>query len=221
MTMKFKYVYNSKKGIKRDRNQDSLFILDREDYIIFIVFDGISSYKYSYKFISAYKKVLRDEIRKDFTNENLSNALYKAHETALKLKIDGKSTMSALVIDKKTNNKQFVSIGDSRIYLFTKQYIHQITNDDSLAGSSHIVTRCLGMSELSKSDFELTSIEKGSNFLICTDGFYSIMEENIKDFFMSLNYSKSQNIKRKLSLVQRRKNIDDSTYIIVKDEFPD
>ena len=218
--MELKYLYNSKKGIERDRNQDSLIILNGENYILFIVFDGISSYKYSYKFINAYKKLLRDEIRKDFTKENLSNALYKSHEMALKLKIDGKSTMSALVLDKKTNNKQFVSIGDSRIYLFTKQYIQQITNDDSLAGSSHIVTRCLGMSELSIKDFELINIEKGSNFLICTDGFYSLMEENIKDFFMSLNYSMSQNIKKKLSLLQRRKNIDDSTYIIVKNEFP-
>ncbi len=220
--MNLNYVYNSKKGIKRKRNQDSLFILDRENYLLFIVFDGVSSNQYSYKFINAYKKVLRNELRKiDFSKENFCNALYKAHETTLKLKIDGKSTLSALVIDKKINNKQFVNIGDSRIYLFTKQYLYQITEDDSLGSSSNVVTRCLGMRELSKSDFEFTNIEKGSNFLICTDGFYTLMEENLMDFFASLNYTNFPNIKRKLSTLQRRKNIDDSTYIIVKDEFSD
>lgn len=218
--MTLTFLYNSKKGIKRDKNQDSLFIYDNENYIIFIVFDGVSSYENSYKLINAYKKSLKNELRNISTKEYLSNALFKAHEAVLKLKIEGKSTLSALVIDKKTNNIQFVNIGDSRIYLFTKQYIHQITNDDLLAGSSNIVTRCLGMSELSIGDFELTRIENGNNFLICTDGFYNLMEDSIKDFFTALNFTKSQNIKRKMSVLQRRRNIDDSTYIVIKNEFP-
>ena len=183
---------------------------------------GVSSYQNSYKFINMYKKLLRTELRKiDYKKENLKIAFYSAHEAIMEFKIDGKSTISALVVNKKTNNKQFVSIGDSRIYLFTKQYIHQITNDDSLSGSSNYITRCLGMHDLSINDFEFTNIEKGCNFLMCTDGFYSLMEKNVKDFFTSLNYSKPQNIKSKLSTLQRKKNIDDSTYIVIKNELSD
>lgn len=220
MRMGYNGVYHTKKGLKRDRNQDSYLIMDKGNYTLFIVFDGVSSYIDSYRFIDAFKRILKSELKQlSFSNINISKALFHAHNRVLQLKINGKSTISLLLVDKDFSNKFFVNIGDSRIYIFTKQYLQKITHDDSLAGSSNIITRCLGMTELSEEDFKLAKIEKGNNFLICSDGFYSLMENNIKDYFMSLNYNKFRNIKRKLSSLQRGNNMDDSTYIVIKNEI--
>jgi serine/threonine protein phosphatase PrpC len=54
-----KYVSHSKKGLKRDRNQDRILIVDRDQYYLFIVFDGVSSLSTSHIFINLYTKKLK------------------------------------------------------------------------------------------------------------------------------------------------------------------
>lgn len=48
MSFNLKYISNSKKGIERDKNQDRFFILENENYSLFIIFDGVSSSSFSY-----------------------------------------------------------------------------------------------------------------------------------------------------------------------------
>ena len=56
MPGKIKYISNSKKGLEREKNQDRIFIIEKETYLVFMIFDGVSSYPFSYMFINEYKK---------------------------------------------------------------------------------------------------------------------------------------------------------------------
>lgn len=217
-----KYIFNSKKGIKRTKNQDNLLILDKPYYQLFIVFDGVSSNENSYNYIKAFKKDLRLNIslHKHANELNMLNSLfYQIHQNLQKENMNGESTLSVLYISKLTKTYKFLNIGDSRIYSFNNKYLEKITRDDSIP-NKNILTRYLGKRDLKLEDFNLTDInEFDKNFLICTDGFYSLMENELKIFFETINFKHLSNIKKKLSYLQKNKNEDDSTYILIKNEI--
>lgn len=219
-SFKLKYLTHTKKGISRDKNQDSVLIIEKSECYLFIVFDGVSSFENSYLFINEYKKKLRHRVFSTFlTSDILSDILYETHSEMLKLKINGKSTISLLYFNNLNSNVSFMSIGDSRIYIFTNQFLQKITKDDSLELQKNIITKCLGMESLTINDFKIYPINAWNNFLICTDGFYGLMENNLKSYFETFNFKYLKNIKSKLSLFQRGKNLDDSTYIVIKNEI--
>lgn len=105
------------------------------------------------------------------------------------------TTFSSLVL----SNDQFgtVHVGDSRIYLYKSNQLVQLTKDHNeyerflLLNSSgnracnidhykNQLTRFLGMNpEMGKLDADLgmaTLVEKNDIFLLCSDGFYSVMD---------------------------------------------
>jgi serine/threonine protein phosphatase PrpC len=216
-----KYVSNSKKGLKRDRNQDKILIVDKDQYYLFFVFDGVSSLSTSHIFISQYTKKLKSKLDDlSPTGNNLGQVLFETHSQVLSDGGNsGMSTLSALFYNKVLNKAQYVNIGDSRIYQFTNQFIEKITDDDSLSERSNILTKCLGLADLSLDDFMPKDIVSEYNYLICTDGFYKLMLDNLKVYFEAYNFKNFRNIEKKLSLLQRRKNNDDSSYILIKNEI--
>lgn len=222
MKFNLKYISNSKKGVEREKNQDRILIIEKDSYYLFILFDGVSSHPYSYLFIDEYiKKVASKTEKLQITETNLDQICYEAHkDVLLNTGIGGMSTLSVLFFNKLTNKTKFINIGDSRIYIFTKQFLEKITIDDSLFGRENIITKCLGMKTLSIEDFKMNDAGSGHDYLICTDGFYKLMEENLKEYFETINFKNSRNIKNKISNLQKRKNRDDSSYIIIKNEIP-
>lgn len=220
MRFNLKYIGNSKKGINRDRNQDRLLIIEKEEYYLFIVFDGVSSYPHSYRFINEFKKELRLRLKNFQTSKSdLSQLLYDSHNNVLNLGTGGMSTFSVLFFNNLTSKVNFINIGDSRIYIYTNQFLEKFTIDDSLEGRKNVITKCLGIKSLSLSDFEMNKINPKCNFLMCTDGFYGLMENNLKQYFEIFNFKSFKKIEKKLSVLQRRMNLDDSSYIIVKNEI--
>ncbi|MFA6400015.1 MAG: hypothetical protein WCX31_00085 [Salinivirgaceae bacterium] len=220
MAFNLKYIQHSKKGIRRDRNQDRSLIIAKKNYTLFMVFDGVSSRPDSYHFINKFKATFRNRIKNlDLKESNLNCILFEVHNDILKLKINGSSTLSILFFNNKEGDAGFINIGDSRIYHFNNQYLEQITVDDSLPGISNIITKYLGMEKLSLMDFALTPINLKGDYLMCTDGFYGLMENNLKDYFFILNFKYLRNIKKYILKIQRRKNEDDSSFIIIKNEI--
>lgn len=216
-----KYIFNSKKGIKRDKNQDNLMILDSLNYQLFIVFDGVSSNENSYNYIKVFKKYLRRNIslQKELDATMLNSLFYHVHQNLQEEGLDGQSTLSVLYISKITKACKFLNIGDSRIYIFNNKYLEKITDDDRIP-NKNILTKYLGQSNLLLDDFKLNDIiDFEKNFLICTDGFYSLLHEELKFFFETINFKHLNNIKKKLSYLQKNKNNDDSTYILIKNEI--
>ncbi len=214
------YISNSKKGVKRERNQDRITIIENKNFYLFMVLDGVSSLPLSYTFINEFNKKLRFFSNKyNLSENNLQNILYQIHNEVLSLGINGMSTLSVLFFNKLNKKVSFLNIGDSRIYIFTNRFLEKITIDDSLAGRKNVITKCLGLESLTLEDFELKNMDSNYNFLLCSDGFYELMENDLKEYFITLNFKNIKNIKNKLSSLQRRKNKDDSSYIIVKNEI--
>ncbi len=214
------YTSNSKKGLARVKNQDRILILDEDKYYLFGLFDGVSSMPQSYLFAeNVIKKIRSKKDIIDASGYNLDRVLYDVNIETLATGIRGSCTASILFYSKVFNEIRFINIGDTRIYAFTNQFLESITIDDSMAGQENIVTRYLGKSDLDLSDFKITPFESKFNFLLCTDGFYKLMEANLKEYFNAINFKNIQNIKRKIAYFQRGKNQDDSSYIIVKHEI--
>ena len=215
-----KYIVDSLKGVKRKKNQDGYLILSNENISIFIVFDGLSSNEFSYIYINIFK----EKIKKEFEdNENfhqsISDILFKIHLSLINSGAKGYSTISMIVYRKKMDIVEFLSIGDSRIYIFTSSYLESITKDDNLSERKNILTRYLGSPQLKREDFQLKKINSKCHFLICTDGFYSLMETELKEYFRIINLKYLKNILNGLKRLQTTFNSDDSTYILIKNEI--
>ncbi len=215
-----KYISNSKKGIQRDKNQDRVLIINADEFYFFAVFDGVSSYPNSYKFIELFKRKIYNRIIKSGARiDTLRNILYEGNLEAALSNIQGASTISAIYIHRISSVTKYLNIGDSRIYGFNHQFLEPITVDDSLGNGSNIITKCLGSLDLRIEDFKFNNLNNAFNYLLCTDGFHSLMEKDIKKYFLTLNFKRLKSIKRKISSFQRLKNMDDSSYIIIKNEI--
>lgn len=216
-----KYLSHSIKGIQREKNQDRVLIIEKSDYYLFLIFDGVSSLSDSYLFINNFKKTLKSNLsRMGADGKNLADIFFESHCQVLKDELNGMSTLAGLFYSKSEEKAKYISIGDSRLYIFTNQFLEKITEDHSLRYQPNVLTKCLGTKDLSKDDFKPKEIEKNYNFLLCTDGFYHIMSKNLKEFFNAYNFKKLGNIEKKLSSLQHRKNQDDASYILIKHEIP-
>jgi serine/threonine protein phosphatase PrpC len=216
-----KYLSHSVKGLQRKKNQDRVLIIEKSDYYLFLIFDGVSSLSDSYLFIDRYKRTLRNKLNRITPDgKNLTDILFESHCEVLKNEFVGMSTLAGLFYSKLEDKAKYINIGDSRLYIFTNQFLEKITEDHSLSAQPNVLTKCLGIKDLSIEDFELKEIEKDYNFLLCTDGFYHLMSKNLKEFFNAYNFKKLGNIEKKLSSLQYRKNKDDSSYILIKHEIP-
>lgn len=210
-------ITNSKKGGDRSQNQDDILILNFEKGFLFVLFDGVSSLSHSIDFIQLCKQFISENYQSYLVNKiRLSDLIFKANEFAMgKRKHPGQSTCSALYISQEDFSGCFLNIGDTRIYIYSNQFLEQITVDDSLPGNKNILTKCLGINDISKEDFVQKQIES-SGFLLCTDGFHSLMEEQKKKYFSIFQYKKSKNIVNAIEQLQNKQNKDDSTYILIR-----
>ena len=221
MDYKLKYITNSKRGLYREKNQDRIFILERETFYFFALFDGVSSYSNSYALIEKFKRKLQSRIDGiDFEGNNIDYLLFDTNREISCLDIKGASTISGLFISKENDIVKYVNVGDSRVYIFNSQFLEQVTIDDSISIGSNIITKYIGSSDLSLDDFKLHKLEKDYNYLLCTDGFYSLMGNNLKEYFIALNFKYLQNTRKRISYLQRGENKDNSSYILIKNEVP-
>lgn len=216
---KILFTTNSLKGVKRAKNQDDVLIIEETNYFLFFLFDGVSSISNSYKFIQQCKRHIKQKYHNYFQQEiKLAELIFDTNKFAINHsdKPSGFTTCSAIYISKDDYQGYFFNIGDSRIYEFSNQFLEQITTDDNLPGDSRLLTKCLGYSEIKKEDFIQSRIELKSGLLICSDGFYSLMEPIKKIYFSIFQYKRCKNIFNSIDKLQSGLNSDDSTYIIIK-----
>jgi serine/threonine protein phosphatase PrpC len=214
------YISNSIKGIRRDKNQDRILIIEDDNYYFFIIFDGVSSYPESYLYIEKYIAYLNANYSEFLAKPegNIDKLLYNAHKSLVSSSIGGCTTIAALFFSKSHKIAKYINIGDSRIYIYSELYIEKITIDDNIPEMPNILTRSLGPNYLSFDDFHVYEIEKEHNFLLCTDGFYALMEEDLYEYFNTINHKDLDKIRKQLSLLQQDKNYDDSSYILIKNK---
>lgn len=145
--------------------------------------------------------------------ENPKNALKEAFAQSAKevfqvsnsfLSLKGMgTTLSAVVID--GPHAHIGHIGDSRVYLFRKGELRQVTSDHSLVNeqvaagiiSTHeaevsslknIITRAIGHERLVTPDFSSFTLETHDIIMLCTDGLNNMLsDEDICDILYDKN----------------------------------
>lgn len=211
-------VSNSIKGVNRSFNQDDVVLINASRYYFFALFDGVSSIIESIDFIK-YCKIFLLKYHTDYFQNNkldLKKLIFDAHKYACQFIAKGRTTCSSIVIYRNGDVADFVNIGDSRIYAFSNTYLNQVTKDDTVEGNKYLITKSLGNPNLIYNDIEQQHLKNEDCFILCSDGFHSLMECNLKEYFQVFHYRYPKNTVNRLYKIQKNLNSDDSTYILIK-----
>lgn len=107
----------------------------------------------------------------------------------------GMGTTLALVL-KREQALLTAHVGDSRVYRFRNRKLSQLTQDHSLAqelvrqgvmteeealysAPSNVLTRALGVRDKVSEDIIYHSVESGDLFLLCSDGLYNMVDDDV------------------------------------------
>lgn len=219
-----KFISDSFKGNNRESNEDGILLVAEENYWIFGVLDGVSSAIGAKKAVNYAIKYLKKN-HKSFLEEDTMNLSGMLDELNRKLGFTGIedpfATCSLVYIPRDTSQKiKILSLGDSRVYSVSNQYLLQITVDNKDAIRDNILTKYLGAIDLIIEDFqEIEYIDDEQNLLICSDGFYSVIESNpynLAELHRVLNLKAIHFIRKGISKIIHGLNKDDASYIFVR-----
>jgi serine/threonine protein phosphatase PrpC len=216
-----RYIYQSIKGINHRKNEDDLLIIEEKDYQLFLIFDGVGSAENSKLAIKIAKTSIQSSYKKYYKNGNFQIGLmmFDVNNKILNSNYQNAlTTYCAIFISyQTTSNTKISNLGDSRIYGITNQFMDLLSTDDNLIGKKNVLTKCLGMKNLSLIDFreeELAS--QYDKYLLCSDGFYSFLDKAKLELFEIFNKKYSKTKLKNLDSILKGKNVDDATYILIE-----
>jgi serine/threonine protein phosphatase PrpC len=210
-------------GMVRSNNQDSAFsfmattrsVEQRPDFGLFIVADGMGGHHdgekasaitaqtvSAYVMQHVYLPMLMGENEADRVPiiEALIAAVHKANADIIAKVPDGGTTLSAVAVV--GDLPYIVHVGDSRVYLITKDGVEQITRDHSLVQrlieldqltreeaavhpQKNVLYRALGQSESLEVDALTRRLPPNSRLMLCSDGLWNwVDEQEIVDIAM-------------------------------------
>jgi serine/threonine protein phosphatase PrpC len=202
-------------GMVRSNNQDAAFSFfstsrnsdQRPDFGLFMVADGMGGHHDGEKASAVTSHIVAAQITSNvflpmLTGENdadripiteaLVSAVQKANSDVIARIPDGGTTLTATAII--GDLAYVVHVGDSRIYLITKDGIEQITRDHSLVQrlieldqlkpeeaahhpQRNVLYRALGQSESLEIDALTRRLPPNSRLLLCSDGLWNLVDE--------------------------------------------
>ncbi len=195
-----KVYVNSDIGCVRENNEDS-YICNPPHLLV--VADGMGGHVAgeiaSNLAVTTIKEYVTEKYATMPITDMLSQAIIEANRKIFSLSQEKEmyngmgTTVSAVYVE--GANIYWAHVGDSRIYLFQKGNLVQLTKDHSLVwelvelGSitkneaknhpqRNVLTRAVGTAEKLKVDVGNTNWIAGSDLLLCTDGLTSLVSEN-------------------------------------------
>lgn len=213
------YINDSFKGMDRKENKDRIWISEKDEQILVVLFDGISSAEEANRGIDIAVDFLEKNYQRFLNNEDfaLANLMFEVNSQIVKQGLDNPfTTYSASYFNLVSGKAKLSNLGDSRIYEVTPQHLKQLTKDDNPVYNKNVVTKYLGMVELKREQIEEFSLDiKGKRILLCSDGFYLILEKMLARFYEILNFKSENNIKKSLASEVKGKNPDDASYVLI------
>ena len=230
---------NSNIGNKRKNNQDSIYSSNEQQ--IYLVADGMGglhdgklagqlavqnmakNIHNEHPIHNFYAHILNAVI---LTNQNVYNFSQK-HYPGQKMG----TTLSALVIHQ---SRYYVAhIGDSRCYLFRKEKLIQITEDQTLEqkikksstdnsrkflkSKRHILTQAIGVKESCSPIIYSSEVKVGDLFLLCTDGLHNAIKNEVIETILGNNANDLDKLSEDLlSHSLEKDGSDNISYIIVQ-----
>lgn len=219
----FRYSFISEKG-SRDLNEDSVGYVDNKNDAIFIVADGLGGYDRGEIASSHVVSEAKNYFGSNKMNEESLVRMFKSLQSSLiseqNAKNSGgmKTTLSVLCISEKKIYRAYV--GDSRIYRFLKRGAFEHTVDHSvpqmLAKSGQIkeseirfhpdrnkLLRALGDEKFDgiPEIVKPVKYKRGEAYLLCSDGFWELIDENQMMTCLSASITPEEWIKLMVSII--------------------
>ena len=192
--------FKTDKGKKRDRNEDSLFVMPQED--IYIVADGVGGQNsgeiasmMAVKNIAEFIKerplhgIEDEELLKAYFLECMRNVNRSIYQTARQSTENTGMATTVVMLHLTNGSAYFVNIGDSRAYICRDGQIMQVTEDHTYVNElvkdgsitkeqaeihpqKNMITRALGGEERILPDFYRLETLKNDVIILCSDGLY-------------------------------------------------
>lgn len=215
------YINDSIKSPFHKENEDKILVIDDDQYSLFFLFDGVGSAKNALEAVDISTRFILKSYQKYLDNGifKLSKLMFDVHNEIIRSKLaEAFSTYVSMFIPQNEDQKVSVSsMGDSRLYGITNQYILQLTDDDNVPGVENIITKSLGMLRLSEKDFiQKDFFPNEKRYLLSSDGFYKLMEKNKQVFHENMNFARLVNTKKALHKDILNNNTDDASYILAE-----
>ena len=121
------------------------------------------------------------------------------------------TTVTICVI--KGNRLYAANVGDSRIYLFRDKQLMQLSHDHNEEGMESVLTEAIGISDEVEVFYFENNIHKDDKILMCSDGLYSLMSENMLSKYL---VNGAYNIVKKASSLVEENLPDDTTAVILE-----
>lgn len=241
-------------GMVRTNNQDSVYSFvatgrsaeQRPDFGIFIVADGMGGHHdgekasalsarlvASYVTNHIYLPILNGDHDADRVpiTEAMISAVQKANADVITKVPDGGTTLTSVAV---VGDLAYVAhVGDSRVYLITKDGIEQITRDHSLVQrlieldqltreeanvhpQKNVLYRALGQSENLEVDALTRRLPPNSRLMLCSDGLWNMISEQ-EIIEISMNHPNPQEACDKLvALANFHGGTDNITAILLQ-----
>ncbi|MHC1685587.1 MAG: PP2C family serine/threonine-protein phosphatase [Clostridiaceae bacterium] len=235
--MEFKTAKITNKG-SRDVNEDFCgYYINKKSYCC-IVADGLGGHgSGEVASRTAVNSILESFKEKVYALENAENYLKEAQDELIRIQNSNikykamRTTLNLLLIEE--NEALWAHIGDSRLYYFKDNIMKLRTKDHSvpqmLANAGEIsekeirfhedrnrLLRALGDPDSFKPQIgNLTEIDKGDKFLICTDGFWEYVYEDEMEQALKLSNSPDEWLDLMGKILISHKNQDNDNYTAV------
>lgn len=211
-------------GMVRTNNQDSVMSLfttsrsaeERPDFGLFIVADGMGGHQDGEKASAMTSRILATEVTREIfipmligqpngdrppITEALIEAVQKANSEIIRHVPEGGTTLTAVAVI--SDLAYVVHVGDSRVYLITRDGLEQITRDHSLVArlieldqlrpeevadhpQKNVLYRALGQSDNLEVDAITRRLPPSSRLLVCSDGLWNqVTNEEIQQLVLS------------------------------------
>ena len=123
------------------------------------------------------------------------------------------TTLTIVVIE--GNRLYGANVGDSRVYLLRDKILNQLSFDHTInePGNESVLTQAIGIDKDVNPYYFENLIQKNDKILLCSDGLYGVMSDNILEIGMSLGAS---TLVKKASKLMDDNLPDDTTAIIIE-----
>lgn len=193
-------------GIKRDNNQDSFYISEDNNKLLYLVADGMGGHKAGKLASSMARDIIQSNFNKEEKDLDNEKSILKKIKTSIEeanTKIYLKSmedeefkgmgttvTMAYIFKDKICLGH----VGDSRAYLIRNKEISQITEDHSYVNQllkmgsitkkeakthpkRNMITRAVGSSSIIEIDLITKKWDKNDILILCSDGLTNMVKD--------------------------------------------
>jgi serine/threonine protein phosphatase PrpC len=241
-------------GMVRNNNQDSVLSLfhtsrtadDQPDFGLFIVADGMGGHHDGEKASAMAARIMATHVANDIylpmlsgnghsdhppITEILVNAVQKANAEVFIKVPEGGTTLTAVAVI--GDLAYVVHVGDSRVYLITKDGLEQVTRDHSLVRrlieldqlteeeavdhpQKNVLYRAIGQSESLEVDAITRRLPSNSRLLLCSDGLWNqVDDKEISDIVMSHD-NPQEACDKLVALANTRGGTDNITTILLQ-----